>query len=97
MPMYRKKPIVIEARRFDLEESRQVDTDAYDKYGPTSLERWCGGSIRGIRLPVEERTIEIQTLEGVMAARVGDWIIKGLKGEFYPCKPDIFDATYEPA
>jgi len=37
----------------------------------------------------------IVTLEGTMAADVGDWIIRGVKGEFYPCKPAIFDATYE--
>jgi hypothetical protein len=39
----------------------------------------------------------IRTLEGEMRAEVGDWIIRGVKGEFYPCKPDIFEATYEPA
>lgn len=41
--------------------------------------------------------LEIETLEGVMVAQPGDWIIKGVKGEFYPCKPDIFAATYDPA
>jgi hypothetical protein len=41
--------------------------------------------------------ILIETLEGTMRADVGDWIIRGVKGELYPCKPDIFDATYEPA
>lgn len=41
--------------------------------------------------------IVIETLEGNMIASTGDWIIKGVKGEFYPCKPDIFEATYEPA
>lgn len=39
--------------------------------------------------------IRIHTLEGKMAANPGDWIIKGIKGEFYPCKPDIFDDTYD--
>ena len=39
--------------------------------------------------------IHIHTLEGIMVANKGDWIIKGVKGEFYPCKPDIFEATYE--
>ena len=43
------------------------------------------------------RTAQIYTLEGVMTAEPGDWIICGVKGEFYPCKPDIFEATYEPA
>ena len=40
--------------------------------------------------------LRIWTLEGVMEAQVGDWIIQGVKGEIYPCKPDIFKATYEP-
>ncbi len=42
-------------------------------------------------------TLNIKTLEGTMCAQIGDWIIRGVKGEFYPCKPDIFEATYEPA
>lgn len=45
---------------------------------------------------VYQGKVIIQTLEGVMEGNVGDWIIKGVKGEFYPCKPDIFAATYEP-
>ena len=42
-------------------------------------------------------TLDVETLEGMVQARIGDWIIKGVAGEFYPCKPDIFAATYEPA
>ena len=45
----------------------------------------------------EGQTLLIHTLEGTHEASLGDWIIKGVKGEFYPCKPDIFDVTYEPA
>jgi hypothetical protein len=41
------------------------------------------------------RKVEISTLEGVVTASIGDWIIKGVKGEFYPCKPDVFAQTYE--
>jgi len=41
--------------------------------------------------------VQIDTLEGVMTAKKGDWIIRGVQGEIYPCKPDIFEATYEPA
>lgn len=52
---------------------------------------WCKGSAS--RHP--ENIFYIQTLEGRMEARVGDWIIKGIKGEFYPCKNDIFEMTYE--
>lgn len=55
------------------------------------IEKFCGGDaeLRGGRLCVA-------TLEGPLFASNGDWIIKGVKGEFYPCKPDIFAATYEP-
>jgi hypothetical protein len=53
---------------------------------------WCGGSNE--RSPHE---IQIKTLEGEMTASLGDWIIKGVNGEFYPCKPDIFEKTYEAA
>jgi hypothetical protein len=42
------------------------------------------------------RSLEIETLEGVMTAQPGDWIIRGIAGEFYPCKREIFTATYEP-
>ena len=53
---------------------------------------WCSGTSE--KSPHE---IQITTLEGTMTADLGDWIIKGVKGEFYPCKPDIFAETYEPA
>lgn len=45
---------------------------------------------------VTDSPVQIHTLEGTMTANVGDWIITGVKGEQYPCKPDIFEATYEP-
>jgi hypothetical protein len=48
-----------------------------------------------VREPVGKDYLEIETLEGVMRANKGDYIIKGVSGEFYPCKPDIFKATYE--
>ena len=44
---------------------------------------------------MERGNVVIKTLEGTMRASVGDWIIRGVKGEYYPCKPDIFEATYE--
>lgn len=85
MPSFRKKPIVIEARRF------LCDTTADQQH----IADWCGGKLRGMKLPLSERIIQIDTLEGEIEARYGDWIIKGIKGEFYPCKADIFEATYE--
>lgn len=85
MNNYRKKPIVIEARQYEELSSPSAVTD---------LAEWCGGTVE----PCEElrcMVIVIPTLEGNMTAQIYDWIIKGVKGEFYPCKPDIFDATYE--
>ncbi len=69
-----------------------------DFLGP---EFFAGGG-KGVNNPVASRvwheiTLEIPTLEGTMHASQGDWIIRGVKGELYPCKPDIFEATYEPA
>jgi hypothetical protein len=57
---------------------------------------WLGFHESVNQVPGED-AIEINTLEGTMRADLGDWIIRGVKGEFYPCKPDIFEATYEPA
>ena len=81
MSKYRKKPVVIEARQY---------LDAQDVQ---ELADWCGGKV-----VVEdgwETIININTLEGVMTVKEGDYIIQGVKGEFYPCKPDIFEETYE--
>lgn len=83
---YRKKPVVIEA----LELSNRTT--------PEEVARWCGGRVAtpivGTGCPI---VVEIDTLEGVMTAQRGDFIIKGVNGEFYPCKPDIFAKTYEVA
>lgn len=84
MPMFRKKPVVIEARQVPTADAWATEAAA--------LSCWCDGS------PVVDALgpcILIDTLEGTMRADPGDWIIRGVKGEFYPCKPDIFAATYE--
>lgn len=78
MPMFRKKPVVIEAVQF--------------KGNFDELESFVGGDAN-----FTNGELVIATLEGALHASDGDWIIKGVKGEFYPCKPDIFAATYEPA
>lgn len=79
MPKFRKKPVVIEAVRYNGENIAQIH-------------HFCEGAATG---PVCDGTMEIHTLEGIMTSNVGDWIIKGVNGEFYPCKPDIFEKTYE--
>lgn len=85
MAKFRKKPIVIEANRFDATSLAKQEV----------LADWCNGKLRGTKLEPEDRVIQIETLEGEIEASFGDWIIRGVKGEFYPCKPDIFDLTYE--
>lgn len=82
MPMYRKKPVTIEAIPWDG-----------TVYHANDIIKWMGdGFLIG---PDSDLAIEIPTLEGIMKANPGDWIIRGVQGEFYPCKPDIFAATYE--
>lgn len=58
----------------------------------SAIAEWCGGSNED-----SPDAVMITTMEGAMRADVGDWIIRGVQGEFYPCKSDIFEATYEPA
>lgn len=79
---FRKKPVVIEAVKWT---------------GSNTIEmsKFTGISINKISSAPFVDTLVIKTLEGDMTALKGDWIIKGVKGEFYPCKPDIFEATYE--
>ncbi len=77
---FRKKPIIVEA----------VQWDPSTKESAVELLRFLPNpSFVG-------DTIEFKTLEGIMTAQRGDWIIKGVAGEFYPCKPNIFEMTYEP-
>lgn len=83
MPKFKKKPVVIEARQLIDEASGQ------------DIAYWCGGNLEGTDSS-STLQITVPTLEGVMTASFMDWVIKGVKGEFYPCKPDIFDATYDP-
>lgn len=71
---------------------KPVIIDAVQFINSTDIHDFCGNSVLE---PIGKDYLEITTLEGIMIAQKGDWIIKGIKGEFYPCKPDIFEATYE--
>lgn len=84
MPKFRKKPVVIEARLLTVEAAQAIMVWC------GSTEWWSKGVFRQVR------GIIVPTLEGQHEACFGDWIIQGIKGEFYPCKPEIFEATYEP-
>ena len=99
MPEYRKKPLVIEARQHrHLPDSEDAPTEAWEKNGREIID-WinagCAELGRGRSAGWEDDQIRIETLEGTMLASPGDFIIKGVKGEFYPCKPGIFKATYD--
>lgn len=87
MAKYRKKPVVIEAVQWhgkgsDLAEWPEWFRDAVEH------QKIVGRT---------DGSLDIWTSEGIMLARIGYWIIRGVQGELYPCKPDIFAATYEPA
>lgn len=90
---YRKKPIIIEAKQVPTYEAQRVVAYVDEC---VALAEWCGGKSYMMEQANSDNHILIPTLEGDMKAKSGDFIIKGVKGEFYPCKPDIFEATYEP-
>ena len=89
---FRKKPIVVDAIRFTYPPTKELKDFVGDSLGRSSKARH----------PDAKGEIEVRTLEDGENDRVrhiateGDWIIRGISGEFYPCKPDIFRATYEP-
>lgn len=77
---FRKLPVVIEAV-------------LYRGNNWNDIMGWSKGKVTASITP---NCLSVETLEGVITANIGDWIIRGVNGEFYPCKPDIFDKTYEP-
>lgn len=83
---YRKKPIIIDAV--------QITDEWFDGDHPNPLHPMSYPN-NSVMIDPRNRTVSIETLEGTMTAHVGDWIITGVKGERYACKPDIFEATYE--
>lgn len=91
MANYRKKPVVIEARQLtNVNAGEIVEWINENTQDAAFMRGGNGGGSRG-------GTVFIETLEGRHHASVGDWIIQGVQGEFYPCKNEIFLATYEPA
>jgi len=86
---FRKKPVVVEAVQWNGKNFDEISNFIQDFHGHKKAYE-----------DAEEDALKsgeyyINTLEGIMTANAGDWIIKGVKGEFYPCKPDIFEKTYE--
>ena len=82
---YRKRPVIIEAVKWDGSDDIEYLVNWADSEHKKIID-WYGDGTK---------TLRIETLEGPLRAIPGDWIIKGIKGEFYPCKPDIFMATYQ--
>ena len=87
MGKYRKKPVVIEAVKLP---------NVMDINGRTIFDDWMVANQGDRNCRYVGDVVVIPTLEGDMTADEGDWIIKGVEGELYPCKPSIFEATYEP-
>jgi hypothetical protein len=83
MKNFRKKPVVIQAV--------QITEETFSAPHPNPEH------IIGLTYDPVQKAVWIQTLEGTMRGDLGDWIIKGVNGEYYPCKNDIFEKTYEPA
>ena len=81
---YRKRPVVIEAIQFQA-----------TKEGIAAVLRFCPGA--GLLPRGAYTVLQIKSREGMKTAIPGDWIVKGIQGEFFPCAPDIFEATYESA
>lgn len=82
MARFRKRPVVIEAYLYDQRP---------DNFRPD----WFSDAVTANKIITFPDHVEIPTLEGTMRGDLGDWIIRGVKGEFYPCKPDVFEETYE--
>lgn len=95
MTQFRKKPVTISAIQWTGKNLREVI--AFTDGPPDTRTAHAGMAWDAYADLVERDGLKIFTLEGKMHASVGDWIIRGVKGEFYPCKPDIFAATYDAA
>lgn len=80
---YRKKPVIIEAIQWNGINLEEIKWFMKEQFKDVSVSEISFG-------------LQIPTLEGTMTVSLGDFIIRGVKGEYYPCKPDIFQKTYEP-
>lgn len=101
--LYRKKPVVVEAMRFTdaqsavdiIDWSYVVEDKEGDEYWLSAITYHCNTEDGTCSGTPEGHVLKIRTLEGDMIAAPGDYVIRGVQGEFYPCKPDIFEATYD--
>ena len=103
MPKFRKKPVEIEAMLFDGSTSEThavyqwIENNTLGSFEPMDvIEGRKPYPASGVSVDPRDGRMIISTLEGLHWVDLGDYVIRGVKGEFYPCKPDIFEATYEP-
>ncbi len=82
---FTKIPVTIEGWLFD------------DPMQAPEIARWCGGKPVGVDRDGPAEGIEVPSIDGTQTAMVGDYVLRGMAGEFYPCKPDLLGATYKPA
>lgn len=95
MNKYRKKPVIIEAMQYKVIEKIPCKYGVHEETNSMEIATFMGEKVQNVHFDERGEYIEIPTLEGVMRASIGDYIIQGVKGELYPCKPDIFETTYE--
>jgi hypothetical protein len=93
MAKFRKRPVVIEAVKLTEELAWDSLLNRQSPFPGSSL--FFSGTYHPKDKKLFNVYVPISTPEGRMRAEIGDWIIKGVQGEFYPCKPDIFEETYE--
>jgi hypothetical protein len=96
----RKKPVEVEAFQLTREILKEITSLSNSGISNVGITHINGRMFRAVFFPDAQYTEtsmygEVETLEGNMRANIGDWIIKGVNGEIYPCKPDIFEKTYE--
>lgn len=84
MPFFRKRPVVVEARRFEGTAQSAED-----------IIQWANGMVSGIYDEDKSPYLAIKTIDSIGRAYVGDWVIRGVSHEYYPCKNDILGFTYE--
>lgn len=101
MPFYRKRPVVIEARKFDGSPGEMnavyhwVEWNTLGSFEPMDvIEGRVPCPESGVSIDPRDGRMMIATLEGALHVNVGDYVIRGVAGEFYPCKPEIFVSTY---
>ena len=95
MSKYVKKPVIIEAVQYKIINEIACKYGVHKESNSMEIASFMNLPFQNVYFDLAGEYLEISTLEGIMKAHIGDYIIKGVSGEFYPCKPDIFNKTYD--